>query len=127
MRRELGKIAAARITGHISAYPICTALPFRAKLSLFGSNDRAKTKLGEAFEGMSHSEKQLRVMIDTISALTWTRRLDGATEFLEQRCLDHLGHFGRSALSCQLVETQYLLDRGRPAHCPVRPTWERSL
>ena len=76
---------------------------------------------------MSHSEKQLRVMIDTISALTWTRRLDGATEFLEQRCLDHLGHFGRSALSCQLVETQYLLDRGRPAHCPVRPTWERSL
>jgi len=126
VRRESGKIDAARIASHISAYPICTPLPFRAKLRLLGSSDRAGTTLGKAFEGMSDSEGQLRVMIDTISELAWTRPPDGATKFLEQRCLDYRGHFGRSALSCQLVETRYLLDRSRPAQCPVRPTWERS-
>jgi hypothetical protein len=118
VRRESGKIAVARIARHIFAYPIFTALPFGAKLRLLGSSDRAKTKLGKAFEGMSHPGEQLRVMIDTISALWWTCRPFGATEFLEQRCLDYLGHFGWSALSCQLVETLYLQDRSRPGIAP---------
>ena len=40
---------------------------------------------------MNHSEEQLRVMIDTIPALTWTCLPDGVTEFLNQRWLDYTG------------------------------------
>ncbi len=125
MRRGLGKIAAARIVGHI-CLPRLYGVPISSYTEAIGSRDRTKTKLGKAFEGMSHSQEQLRVMIDTISALAWPCRPDGATEFLEQRCLDYLGHFGRSALSCQLVGTLYLQGLIRPAQCPVRPTWERA-
>lgn len=80
VRRESGKIGAARIASHISAYPICTALPFPVKLRLLGSSDRAKTKLGKTFEEKDHSEEQLRMMINTIPVLACSSRPDDSVK-----------------------------------------------
>jgi PAS domain-containing protein len=56
-----------------------------------GSSDRAKTKLGKAFEGTNHSEEQLRVIIDTIPAFVWGAKPDGSIEFLNKRGLAYTG------------------------------------
>jgi len=51
-----------------------------------------------AFEEINQSEEELRVMIDTIPALAWTSRPDGAAEFLNRRWLDYTGRSLRESL-----------------------------
>jgi PAS domain S-box-containing protein len=51
----------------------------------------AKEKLQKAFDEIKKSEDRLRLVIDTIPALVWRSRPDGAAEFFNQPCLDYTG------------------------------------
>jgi PAS domain S-box-containing protein len=50
-----------------------------------------KETLQKAFEEIKKSEDRLRLVIDTIPALVWRSRPDGAAEFFNQPCLDYTG------------------------------------
>jgi PAS domain S-box-containing protein len=50
----------------------------------------AKQTLQKAFDEIKKSEDRLRLVIDTIPALVWAARPDGAAEFLNQPCLDYM-------------------------------------
>jgi PAS domain S-box-containing protein len=47
--------------------------------------------LQKAFDQIKKSEDRLRLVIDTIPALVWRTRPDGAAEFFNQPCLDYTG------------------------------------
>jgi PAS domain S-box-containing protein len=51
----------------------------------------AREKLERAMEEIKKSEDRLRLVIDTIPALVWRTRADGAAEFFNQTCLDYTG------------------------------------
>jgi PAS domain S-box-containing protein len=51
----------------------------------------AKETLEKAFDEIKKSEDRLRLVIDTIPALVWRTRSDGAAEFFNQPCLDYTG------------------------------------
>jgi PAS domain S-box-containing protein len=51
----------------------------------------AKETLEKAFDEIKKSEDRLRLVIDTIPALVWRTRPDGAAEFFNQPCLDYTG------------------------------------
>ena len=51
----------------------------------------ARQKLEQALNGIKKSEDRLRLVIDTIPALVWRMRADGAAEFFNQPCLDYTG------------------------------------
>jgi PAS domain S-box-containing protein len=51
----------------------------------------AREKLERALEEITKSEDRLRLVIDTIPALVWRTRADGAAEFFNQPCLDYTG------------------------------------
>jgi PAS domain S-box-containing protein len=51
----------------------------------------AREKLEQALEAIKKSEDRLRLVIDTIPALVWRTRADGAAEFFNQPCLDYTG------------------------------------
>jgi len=51
----------------------------------------AREKLEKAFDEIKKSEDRLRLVIDTIPALVWCNRPDGAAEFFNQPCLDYTG------------------------------------
>jgi PAS domain S-box-containing protein len=52
---------------------------------------RIEAALQNAFDEIKKSEIRLRLAIDTIPTLVWRAGPDGATEFLNQRCLDYTG------------------------------------
>jgi len=52
---------------------------------------RIEAALQNAFDEIKKSEIRLRLVIDTIPTLVWRAGPDGATEFLNQRCLDYTG------------------------------------
>src|SRR6266849_2036254 len=51
----------------------------------------AKETLEKAFDEIKKSEDRLRLVIDTIPALVWRTRPDGAAEFFNQPCLGYTG------------------------------------
>ncbi len=51
----------------------------------------ARGALQKAFDEIKKSEDRLRLVIDTIPALVWRSRPDGAAEFFNQPCLDYTG------------------------------------
>jgi PAS domain S-box-containing protein len=51
----------------------------------------ARAKLERALDEIRKSEDRLRLVIDTIPALVWRTRADGAAEFFNQQCLDYTG------------------------------------
>jgi len=51
----------------------------------------AKETLRKAFDEIKKSEDRLRLVIDTMPALVWRTRPDGAAEFFNQPCLDYTG------------------------------------
>ena len=51
----------------------------------------AREKLEQALSEIKRSEDRLRLVIDTIPALVWRMRVDGAADFLNQPCLDYTG------------------------------------
>ncbi len=51
----------------------------------------ARGALQKAFDDIKKSEDRLRLVIDTIPALVWRSRPDGAAEFFNQPCLDYTG------------------------------------
>jgi PAS domain S-box-containing protein len=51
----------------------------------------ARAELEQAFDEIRKSEDRLRLVIDTIPALVWRTRADGAAEFFNQQCLDYTG------------------------------------
>jgi PAS domain S-box-containing protein len=51
----------------------------------------AKETLQKAVDEIKKSEDRLRLVIDTIPALVWCSRPDGAAEFFNQPCLDYTG------------------------------------
>src|SRR5258706_8186633 len=51
----------------------------------------AKEPLKRALDEFKKSEDRLRLVIDTIPALVWRTRSDGAAEFFNQPCLDYTG------------------------------------
>jgi PAS domain S-box-containing protein len=53
--------------------------------------ERMEAALQSAFDEIKRSEDRLRLVIDTIPTLVWRSGPDGATEFLNQRCLDYTG------------------------------------
>jgi PAS domain S-box-containing protein len=53
--------------------------------------ERIEAALQNAFDEIKKSEDRLRLVIDTIPTLVWRTGPDGATEFLNQRCLDYTG------------------------------------
>jgi PAS domain S-box-containing protein len=52
---------------------------------------RIEAALQNAFDEIKKSEIRLRLVIDTIPTLVWRAGPDGATEFLNQRCLEYTG------------------------------------
>jgi len=50
-----------------------------------------KETLQKALDEIKKSEDRLRLVIDTIPALVWRTRPDGAAEFFNQPCLDYTG------------------------------------
>jgi PAS domain S-box-containing protein len=58
----------------------------------------ARETLQKAFDEIKKSEDRLRLVIDTIPALVWRTRPDGAAEFFNQPCLDYSGLSSDQAL-----------------------------
>jgi PAS domain S-box-containing protein len=52
---------------------------------------RAEAALRKSEEALATSERNFRLIIDTIPVVAWTARLDGAAEFFNQHYLDYVG------------------------------------
>ncbi|MBS1795508.1 MAG: PAS domain-containing protein [Acidobacteria bacterium] len=58
-----------------------------------------------AEEALKDSERNLKLIIDTIPALAWSARPDGRAEFFSQRYLDYIGLNGEAAADWGWIET----------------------
>ena len=74
-----------------------------------------------ALEEMNHSEDQLRVMIDTIPALAWTCRPDGAAEFLNQRWLEYTGRSLQDSLGRGWIDSIHPDDLDKLTNAWLKP------
>jgi PAS domain S-box-containing protein len=52
---------------------------------------RGEAALRKSEEALAASERNFRLIIDTIPAVAWTARLDGSAEFFNQHYLDYVG------------------------------------
>jgi PAS domain S-box-containing protein len=64
-------------------------LALQAAISL--ENIHLYGDLAQAEKALSSSERNLRLIIDTIPALVWSTRLDGSVEFVNQHYTDYVG------------------------------------
>jgi IS6 family transposase len=75
-----------------------------------------------ALDGITESENQLRLMIDTIPTLAWSCWPDGRTEFLNQRWLDYTGLSTEESLGWGWKTSIHSEDLGK-----LMNTWMRLL
>ena len=80
-----------------------------------------------AEEAVKTSERNLKLIIDTIPALAWSARLDGSAEFFSQHYLDYMGLSLEQAqdwgwtVAVHPDDLTGLAASGRPSWPPARP------
>jgi PAS domain S-box-containing protein len=78
--------------------------------------------MSKGSDDMTHSEEQLRVMINRIPALAWSCLPDGTPEFLNQRWLDYTGQSMEHALDWGWKGAIHPEDLGK-----LMGAWQRLL
>src|SRR5262249_46952648 len=70
----------------------------------------------------NHSERELKLIIDTIPALAWSAHADGKVEFFNQHYLDYLGFSAQRATGWSWTSTVHPDDRQ-----DLILTWQRIM
>src|SRR5262249_4226639 len=71
-----------------------------------GLTDRKRAE-----EALRDSERELRLLVDTIPALVWRGSPEGELEYLNERAVEYLGHTAQSLTGGRWVELVYPDDR----------------
>jgi len=75
-----------------------------------------------AEDALQHSERFLKLIIDTMPALAWSARPDGSAEFFSQRYLDYVGISAEEAVGWGWIATVHPEDVERLA-----AVWQTSM